>query len=961
MKLSCQHCGKETSSDDLSTKDARTCPNCGGRLAAPDSSNATVADVADATVDSREEATALVEDPDRTIADDSSAADTTVDGATEITRGPADDRVETGVDVSASLSPGNDARYTRGLTIARGGMGEILDAKDVNIRRNVAMKVMIEADDASRQQIVRFIEEAQITGQLEHPSIVPVYELGKDSNGEIFYTMKYVKGITLKAIVREIRAGNREIIAGYPLAHLLTIFQKLCDGIAFAHSKGVIHRDLKPENIMAGNYGEVYVMDWGLAKALDAVEDKEGAGIDSVRKDQGAVEMTRYGDIMGTPGFMSPEQAVGRAGSLDERTDIYALGAILYNILTLVAPVTGADLHTILEKTCGGEIVRPTEYNPTVGLTRFGRASEQPKNLPEWAPEPAVAGLAHCPRGMIPASLSAVAMKALALDPTNRYQTVKALQADIEAYQNGFATEAEEASLWQLIKLFVKRHKAATGAAAILLVVIAVSAAVNLAEQEKRRRVRRNAAPDKVKTAMALADADEIGPAFEMIEVAVDYDRRLPEARFVYAVLLFHQTNYVQAIEEGERFEQLASGTDKADAKRLLEIFRVTQEEGRDAIPAGRLNEIVSNHGMPTLGAGFIQEIRNRLPAYREKINAAWPGLGDRLDLTDDGTSLKLDLRYCGEVASLRPLKGIPIAVLNLMGCPVGNLSPLKNMPLVDLNLKDTEVSDLSPLQGLPISRLVLQGCPVADLLPLKNMPLRTVDLRKTMVADLSPLKSMDLTSIEMAGTEVRDLSPLEGMPLTDVALGDPFFAACPANDLSPLKGMALTRLNLRGSRITNLSVLVGMPLQDLDLRNTEISDLSPLLGMPLTHLDLGNCSRVIDLAPLEGMPLAKLRLQGLKGVSDLSPLKGMQLTTLELFGCESVSDLSPLAGMPLAGLDLTRSPLVTDLSPLATMPLTSLLLHPDARATVTGGIEEMRAKKDLFVNGSPADRYFAD
>src|SRR5882757_3174683 len=159
-------------------------------------------------------------------------------------------------------------KYKVITTINRGGMGVILQTRDLRIRRTVAMKVMKTSSQFSRESVLRFIDEAQLTGQLEHPNIVPVYELGIDAQGEIFYTMKFVKGTTLDDVLRGIRHGRPKIIEKYPLGALLTIFQKVCDAVAFAHSKGIVHRDLKPENIMIGSFGEVLVMDWGLAKNM---------------------------------------------------------------------------------------------------------------------------------------------------------------------------------------------------------------------------------------------------------------------------------------------------------------------------------------------------------------------------------------------------------------------------------------------------------------------------------------------------------------------------------------------------------------------------------------------------------------------------------------------------------------------------------------------------------------------
>jgi eukaryotic-like serine/threonine-protein kinase len=204
--------------------------------------------------------------------------------------------------------------------IARGGMGAVLEARESATRRTVAMKVMLR--DGDPKSTLRFIEEAQVTAQLEHPNIVPVYDLSVDDAGQPFYTMKMVAGITLKKVLELIKEGRPETIAKYSLGTLLTIFQKICDALAFAHSKGVIHRDLKPANIMLGRFGEVMVMDWGLAKVLGSkrtVQTSDGSVAESVasaRQDEDEVFSTMAGSVMGTPHYMSPEQARGETECL---------------------------------------------------------------------------------------------------------------------------------------------------------------------------------------------------------------------------------------------------------------------------------------------------------------------------------------------------------------------------------------------------------------------------------------------------------------------------------------------------------------------------------------------------------------------------------------------------------------------------------------------------------------------
>lgn len=415
-------------------------------------------------------------------------------------------------------------RYTVGGVVAQGGMGAILSARDLNVRRQVAMKVMLDQGGAVGDQVLRFIEEAQVTGQLEHPGVVPVHELGVDADGKVYYTMKMVRGTTLREIVARLADGDPDALARYPLSRLLTLFQRVADAVAFAHSRGVIHRDLKPENVMVGNFGEVYVMDWGLAKLVGRDEGRgargegaeaEGGGwkvegrqttdhgprtpapgprtlcpnaVESVRQDGIAdAELTLDGTVMGTPAFMAPEQALGRIAELDARTDVYALGAILYNLLALRPPVEGATVQELLAKVTAGEITPPEALRGQgSGLRAQGKKASRPSTL---GPPPSV--FPHCPGGEVPAALAAVAMKALSLRPADRYPSVKELQAEIERYQAGFATAAEHAGLWRQLVLLVQRHRRefSLAAAALLLVVVLVAGFVIRLGVEKARAV----------------------------------------------------------------------------------------------------------------------------------------------------------------------------------------------------------------------------------------------------------------------------------------------------------------------------------------------------------------------------------------------------------------------------------------------------------------------------------------
>ena len=350
-------------------------------------------------------------------------------------------------------------RYVVGEEVAKGGMGAVLQAREVTTRRTVAMKVMLGATEESAPDQLRFIEEAQITAQLEHPNIVPVHELGADGKGRVFYTMKLVQGITLKKVFELLAQGVPQTVAKYPLSALLTIFQKVCDAVAFAHSKGVIHRDLKPANIMIGHFGEVLVMDWGLAKAWRKPETALANGVaatvqevESARADRGENFATREGSLMGTPPYMSPEQARGEVNALNGRSDIFSLGIIFYQLLTLRLPFSGKNARDIMQHIgAGAPVVPPLAMNK-------GAA---PATLP------------HCPGHLVPQSLSAVALKALAFERERRYQEVKEMQDDLLAFQTGFATTAEQASLARQLRLFLSRHRKVLVASAAVLLLCA--------------------------------------------------------------------------------------------------------------------------------------------------------------------------------------------------------------------------------------------------------------------------------------------------------------------------------------------------------------------------------------------------------------------------------------------------------------------------------------------------------
>jgi len=368
-------------------------------------------------------------------------------------------------EVLARLASDGSGRYRIQAEVARGGQGAILRVWDEQLRRHLAMKVSLGRATASgasaptpaadARSIGRFLEEAQITGQLDHPGIVPVHELGLDDQGRIFFTMKLVRGEELGSVFARVRAGE----PGWTTTRAVSLLLRACEALSYAHSKRVIHRDLKPANIMVGRYGEVFVMDWGLARVLDSPDGKdvrvrppaESAALTTeVRSDRhqrAAAEadsplVTMDGDVVGTPAYMSPEQASGDLERMGPPSDVYALGAMLYQLLTGQMPY----------------------ITPGVRVNNFAVLSRV-----QEGPPASVTSLA--PRA--PSELVAICEKAMAHQPADRYPDMSALAEDLRAWLEGRVVTAYETGAVAELRKWVGRNRPLAAALAIGVLALA--------------------------------------------------------------------------------------------------------------------------------------------------------------------------------------------------------------------------------------------------------------------------------------------------------------------------------------------------------------------------------------------------------------------------------------------------------------------------------------------------------
>jgi serine/threonine protein kinase/lipopolysaccharide biosynthesis regulator YciM len=391
---------------------------------------------------------------------------------------PAEDDPHAAPAPAAGMPTSSGRRFRILRPHAKGGLGQVYVARDEELHRDVALKEIQGAYADHPASRARFLREAEITGGLEHPGVVPVYGLGSYADGRPYYAMRFIKGDSLKDAIQRFHAaetlGRDPGERALAFRGLLGRFVDVCQAVAYAHSRGVLHRDLKPGNVMLGKYGETLVVDWGLAKPLARPEAGGEASEGPLLPSSGdGSSATQAGQVIGTPAFMSPEQAAGRLDLLGPASDVYSLGATLYALLTGRAPVEGPDKGAVLQQVGKGEWTRPAQVKKGV-----------------------------------PQALDAVCGKAMALRPEDRYASALDLAGDVEHWLADEPVSCYREPLHIRAGRWARRHQALLASATAALLVAVVLGGVG-AWWLNRQRVRAEAAESLAQRRLEQAEAAE--------------------------------------------------------------------------------------------------------------------------------------------------------------------------------------------------------------------------------------------------------------------------------------------------------------------------------------------------------------------------------------------------------------------------------------------------------------------
>ncbi len=873
---------------------------------------------------------------------------------------------------SWKLSQEPEGKYKVKYHLCAGGMKSIIKVKDRDSGRDVAMASMHTPENKS--DVSRFIQEAKIAANLEHPNIVPVHDIGLNSSGDPYFVMKLLGGETLGSIIQKLKDNDPKYIKTYNLHLRLNIFVKICNAIAFAHSKGIIHLDLKPENIQIGDFGEVLVLDWGLAKVIGAPE--ENIPVENKNKTDNyptvierlrdtSIELTIDGIIKGTPGFMAPEQVQGKNTDKNEKTDIYALGALLYNLLTLEKPFTGDSSKKVMIKTITEPVIPPRIRTPNY---------------------------------FIPKSIEAVTLKALAFEPKDRYSNVQKLISDIDAFLGGYATSAEKAGFFKHLFLMVKRHKTVTFLLSLFLITGIMFGSYVLLDHYRQWGNWTNVYSEdfstntaKIKNLFFLDPLikDETAPwqqtsgglqmakmhwvwlkntkvrgdnkviieimckgrpeAFEIcinsqIQDQLNNTHVPPGYSFQFGAWngrgniiskniksqLTDTTNNVASNFESGKLHKLT--LERKDGKISMSVDGIKSLEIIDYFPP--TGKKLSQIGFRSYSSStYLQSIKVYRWALPEKTSPLIAG--DALaeyQFSDEAIAKYLTIaenREGTKIASEALLKAYLTASSNDIAKQRNKMKEIK-LKMMEKYPESNHCGEILEQEALYSwkydKELALALLPkLFEAFPDNKVMLKILQLKheklpkKIGQALLSWIsKSKNIRELNISRMGLKNIDKLQGLQLTSLDC-----SWNSLNQLDAIAGMQLENLNCAGCEITSLEPLRGMKLKDLIISNNKINNLTPLTGMPIERLRC-RINKLTSIQPLKGMPLKRLECGG-NQITDLSPIANAPLSFL---GCRKnqIKSLAPLKNIKLSVLDSLDNP-IQDITPLQGMPLKELLI----------------------------------
>ncbi len=871
----------------------------------------------------------------------------------------------------AGIKPGAQiGSYKLLQKIGEGGMGSVWMVDQIEpVKRRVALKLIRADRGDSRMILKRFEAERQAIALMDHPNVARLLDAGSTDSGQPFFVMELVQGLPLTEYCDVHRLGVPE---------RLGLFLKICSAVQHAHQKGVIHRDLKPSNILVeiqDGKPVPKVIDFGLAKATSGTQ----------LTDQ--TLFTAFGNVMGTPTYMAPEQATFNAVDVDTRADVFSLGVILFELLTGTTPITSDTV----KKSGVDELLKLVrEEESPKPSSRLSASAKIPHTAADGDLQPAQ--LSKLLRG----DLDWVVLKALEKDRTRRYETASGLAADVQRYLSNEPVVARPPSTSYRLQKLIRRNRLTFTAGFAIAVSLILGITASLWQSARAVAALdelRAAAPAFAEQARGLAASERLDEAIESLAYATKLRPDVPEYLVARGDLLQCQLRLADAVAAYRAALALRPDDDQTRANVVLCDELLAAPTGKDgnlsAESLSKLHRFMQQQQRPVAQLMPVarlvgQEKAHVVDYWRTRLSdlpiSSQKPLKKRLTARHDGM-LFLDLSGT-QVTDLTPLIGAPLTLLDLSGVKgLTDISALRGHRLTRLVLTGTSVSDLSPLREMQtLEQLVLSSTQVFDLSPLRGLQLTKLDLSTCPVSDISPLRGVPLDELSLRATHVTDLSPLKGMPLRFIDL-----KYTPVIDFQPLAGLPLERCNLQYDRVVDLSVLRGMPLRELvlwgcrDARNysvlTEIKTLELLL-LPSEYRDLPEAD-FAAIAALRDHPrlrqlgaeimdrmdaastgskelfwrewdreqsfLPALRNSGFKfnlyklpggtyqlnfneqRLSDLSILRGAPITQLSLDSCQ-VTDLSPIRDLRLQSLSLFGNP-VADLSPLRGMPLEELML----------------------------------